>query len=87
MSSKLYFINENPQEVSKVLSKLKPGRIETECLKKGFPLATDVNKFCIIFGKNGMNLCYKYFENPTLLIDLHPIELPSKGWELIFKKS
>lgn len=87
MSSKLYFINEQSQEVAKVLSKLKPGSIEKECLKKGFPLASDVNKFCIIFGKDGINLCYRYFENPTILMDLHQNELPAKGWELILKKS
>lgn len=87
MSNKLYFINEEPQEVAKVLSRLKPGSIENACLQKGFPPATNANRFCVTFSKDGRTLCYKYFENPTILMDLHQNELPKKGWELILKKT
>lgn len=86
MSKKLFLINEEPQEVAKVLSRLKPGSIENACLHKGFPPATNANRFCVTFSKYGRNLCYKYFENPTILLDLHPEELPTKGWELKLKK-
>jgi len=84
MSKKLFFINEDPQEVAKVLFRLKPGSIENACLQKGFPPATNANCFCLTFGKNGMNLCYKYFENPTVLLSLMPQELPEKGWRFEF---
>lgn len=87
MPNKLFFINEDPQEVAKVLSRLKPGSIENACLQKGLPPASNANRFCVTFSSDGRKLCYKYFENPTILMDLHPKELPTKGWELRLKKS
>jgi len=83
MPNKLFFINEDPQEVAKVLSRLKPGSIENACLQKGYPPASNANRFCVTFGKDGMNLCYKFFNQPTSLLGLHRNELPKVGWRLV----
>lgn len=87
MSNKLYFINEDPKEVAKVLSRLKPGSIENACLQKGYPPATNANRFCVTFGKNGMILCYKFFNHPTPLLGLLRSELPKVGWRLVLENT
>ncbi|PKP25729.1 MAG: hypothetical protein CVU03_06940 [Bacteroidetes bacterium HGW-Bacteroidetes-2] len=86
MSTGISFINDDFKEVSKVLKSIKPEKLYYECQKRGLPYPVDSNKFLISFNKKGINLCYKYFENPSEIMELLPNELPSKGWIFSIKK-
>mgnify|MGYP003113648665 CR=1 FL=1 len=82
MSKRLYFINDKPEEVRTLVRLLTWDRIVRECLKRGLREPTNANNFCIIVSKGRLELCYKYFKRPTIIMNLSPNELPHKGWRV-----
>lgn len=82
MSKFLFYINQDPKEIQKLLSHISSERLSKACAKRGLPIPTNANKFIISVSKKGLYLCYFYFQRPTNVIELSPMELPHRGWKL-----
>ena len=79
----MYFINNNQSDIQKVLSIITPKRLNRALKTKGYPEPTNVNNWLLVAtGKKGF-LYYKYGSKPTMILELLPIEMPSKNWELM----
>ena len=82
----MFFINDNPSDIQKVLTKITQKRLRKEFSYKGYPFPSDVNKYSIIASNKKANLCYRYGSKPTIILELLPKELPINNWRLFVKK-
>jgi len=82
----MFFINDNPVDIQKVLSKITQKRLQKEISIKGYPFPSDVNKYSIIASNKKANLCYTYGSKPTIILKLHSTEPPVDNWRLLVKK-
>jgi len=82
----MFFINDNPSDIQKVLKKITKKRLRKEFEYKGYPFPSDLNKFSIIASNRKANLCYLYGSKPTIILELLPMELPVNNWRLLLGK-
>ena len=85
MSKKVYVVNEHPVYIRETIKRVSKNRILKNCSIKGYPAPTNANKFLIVISVKGYKLCYRYYKNPTEIMDLDPLELPMKGWKVYVK--
>ena len=79
----MYFINNNQSDIQKLLSIITPKRLYRALKNKGYPEPTNTNNWLLVaMGKKGF-LYYKYGSKPTMILELLPMELPSKNWQLM----
>ena len=78
----MYFINNNPSDILKALSIVTQKRLYRALKNKGYPPATNVNNWLLVAtGKKGF-LYYRYGSKPTMIMELLPMEMPTKNWQL-----
>ena len=82
MSTRIFFINEDPAQVQTLLRAIHPYRIQEACAQKGLPPATNLNNFSVVITKGRMDLCYRYIKGRTRIMELSTQELPHIGWRL-----
>jgi len=78
----MYFINNTPTDIQKVLNKITQKRLRKELAAKGYPFPNNTNKYIIIASNNKANLCYYYGSKPTVILELLLMELPTDNWRL-----